>query len=208
MILELLDRVVGYGRLFLIEEVVTDQTSANGSRHCGRAPDGDEGLHGGGNRRGIRAIAYRPVDVLCHDIAPEAHLEGEVDAGDPHGGVRLSVQGLANKLLRQGLTHGDPRATPDPGIGGGAGGLINEWDAWEVIGFGVGVSDADDLLGAWQVDGLVVSHNDRSDHGGRKTGLIMIMVDYLHIPRRAVKYSHCPVDQGHQGRQHPRHYLC
>ena len=119
MILELLDGIVRYGGL-LGEEVVTDRASANGSRRCSRAPDSDEGLHGGGNQRSIGVVAFLPIYVLHDDEALSAYLEGEVDAGDPHGSVSLTVQGFADELLRQGPTHGDGLSRPDQGIGGSA----------------------------------------------------------------------------------------
>ena len=134
MILELLDGIVRYGGLPLGEEVVTDRASADVSGHCGRAPDSDEGLHGGGDQRGIGVIACRPVDVLHYDVAPAVRLEGDVDAGDPHGGVGLAIQGLADEVMRQGLTHGDGWAISDPSIGGSAGGFVEERDAREVVG--------------------------------------------------------------------------
>ena len=120
MILELLDGIVRYGGLLLSEEVVTDRASANGSRRYGRAPDRDEGLHGGGNQRSIGVIAFLPIYVLHDDEALSAYLEGEVEAGDPHGSVSLTVQGFADELLRQGPTHGDGLSRPDQGIGGSA----------------------------------------------------------------------------------------
>lgn len=153
-----------------------DRASADGSGLCGRAPDGNEGPHGGGDQLGVGVIACRPVDVLHHDVAVVARPEGEVDAGDPHGGIGLAVDGLPDEVLCQSLTHSDGPAILDPGIGGAAG-LVDERDAADVVGIGAGGSGPgasriasllNNRLGAKQVDGLVVAVNYKLDlpHGG------------------------------------------
>ena len=102
--------------------------------------------------------------------------EGEVHAGDPHGGVGVAVNGLRDKVLRQGLIQSDGPAILNPDIGGAAG-LVDERDAAEVVGTRVGGAGPgtsgiagllDNLHGAWQVDGIVVAVNDELDlrHGG------------------------------------------
>jgi hypothetical protein len=170
MLFQLLDGMVSHGGLPFDKEAVRDRASTNGSRLCGRAPDGDEGLHGGGDELGVGVVAYRPVDVLHCNVAIVARPEGEVDAGDTHGSVGLAVNGLPDEILRQGLTHSDGPAILDPSIGSAAG-LVDERDAAEVVGV-TGLSSVaallDDRLGVQQVDGLAVGVNDELDlrHGG------------------------------------------
>jgi hypothetical protein len=171
MLFQLLDGMVSNGGLPFSEKAVPDRASADWSGLCGRAPDGDEGLHGGGDQLGVGVVACRPFNVLHYNVAVVARPEGKVDAGDPHSGVGLAVDGLPDEVLRQGLTHSDGPAILNPGIGGAAG-LVDERDAAEVVGIGVGVAGLgvsgvaallDNRLGAQQVDGLVVAVNDELD---------------------------------------------
>jgi hypothetical protein len=168
MLFQLLDGMVSHGGLPFDEEAVSDRASADGSRLCGRTPDGDERLHGGGDELGVGVVACRPVDVFHYYVAVVARAEGEVDAGDPHGSVGVAVNGFPDEVLRQGLTHSGVPAILDPGIGGAVG-LVNKRDAAKFVGIGVGIAALlDDRLGVQQVVGLVVGVNDELDlrHGG------------------------------------------
>jgi len=153
------------------EEAVLDQASAGGSGLCGRALDGDERLHGGGDEPGVGVVAYLRVNELHHNIASPEPLESEVDTGGSHGGVGIVVEDLRDEALRLGLTHGNGPTILDPVVGGGVVGPLDEreFDAAYVGGGRLDASQEgallDDHLGTRQVDGVVVGVNDELDHG-------------------------------------------
>jgi hypothetical protein len=101
MFLQLLDRIVRDGGLPVLEEGVPDSASADGSGLCGPALVGNEGPYSGGDQLHVGVVAYRPVDILHHDVAEAARMKCEVDTGDPHDGVGL-VDGLARRSSASG----------------------------------------------------------------------------------------------------------